>query len=312
MLGQALVLVGTMDQPRVEGAVSGQGYLPLTPIDPEMIPEETMGVAVVDPALFGADPRPALELINLKLGDTPLVLLSGPCTRATMATMVGLPTVTGIVARDHVLCDDELHHVLACVRRGPCFGFEDQLAPGTVVLERQITGSADRDPALAAVDEFASERRVRRRIRGMLQDIADELITNAVYDAPVDEAGVPLYASLDRRESVELGSAARPVLRVASDGARAAVAIEDPYGSLRLGTVRRYLSKGLAGGPDQLDAKVGGAGLGLTRVLELSDRLTIKVMRARRTEVVALVELGGARRDTASRPTSVALAEAFG
>ena len=42
-------------------------------------------------------------------------------------------------------------------------------------------------------------------------------------------------------------------------------------------TVRRYISKGLRGGADQIDTKKGGAGLGLTRIYEMVDQVIVRI-----------------------------------
>ena len=307
---RALVFVGTLDQGRVAGALAVHGFEPVTPVDVDIISSETMAVAVVDPSLAGPDPVPATELLALRMGDTPLIALSGPCSRQHLAGLVSIPTLTAIVARDHVSSDEELRHALRCLVDGPSFGLAGLVDPAAPVFTRELAGSADRDFCLQELAAFAEAQGVRRRIRLLFQDVADELLTNAIYDAPVDAQGNPLYAALDRRQSVELAAGMRPVLTFACDQAHAAIAGRDPHGSLRLATARRYLAKGLAGGPDQLDAKLGGAGLGLTRIYGMVDRMAVQVAPGVRTEVVALVELGGARRDLASRPSSLVLSEA--
>ena len=305
---RALVIVGTLDLPRVCGALEAHGFEPLAAVDVDVVPDEPMALGVVDPRLLGAQPVPGLELLSLRLGDAPLVLLAGPCPRERLAGMIAVPTVAALVARDHVSSDEELRRALGSVARGPRFGWDDLIPAGAPCFERRVSGSPDRAPCLAELADFAGTHGVRRRMCVVLQDIADELITNAVYDAPVDGAGGRPFAALDRREVVELGETAHPLVRVAIGAGVAATSVEDPFGSLRLATARRYLVKGLGGGPDQLTAKPGGAGLGLTRVYELADRLTIKVEAGRRTEVVAVLEIGGARRDSASRPPSLVLA----
>ncbi|MGM0574483.1 MAG: hypothetical protein ACQEXJ_01945 [Myxococcota bacterium] len=306
---EALLLVGTLDQARVVGALHELGLEAEVPVDPTLIPPARYAAAVVDPDVLGSDPFPALGQAMARIGDTPLVYLSGPCGRERISRMVAARCLMALVARDHVTSDEELRHALRCVTKGPRFGWEHLMAPDAAEESWTIRGSADRDGCLDAVADFCGGAGVRRRIARLVQDVADEFITNAVYDAPMDASGRRPFASLDRREDVTLPADGRPTVRVARDASHVAVSVTDPFGSLALPTVRYYLAKGLRAGPDQVDEKQGGAGLGLTRVYESVDRMTVKVAPGVRTQAMALIEIGGARLDMASRPPALVLAE---
>ncbi|MEZ4265017.1 MAG: hypothetical protein R3F39_01470 [Myxococcota bacterium] len=305
---RALLLVGMMDGPRVAGVVRALGLTPYTPVDLSLITGEPPAVCVIDPDVLGADPSGGLREVFSRVGSAPTVILSGPCSRDRLSHHVGIRTLAAIVARDHVTSDGDLSHALHAVVHGPTFGWEVELSPNAAEAGWTIVGSAGRNECLDALAAFAGERGVRRRIVRHVQDVADEMITNAVYDAPVDAAGERLYASLDRRGAVDLAEDARPTLRIACEDAQVHIAVRDPFGSLGLETVRYYLAKGLRAGDDQVDDKAGGAGLGLTRIYESVDRMTVKVERGVRTEVVATIELGGARGDMATRPAGLVLA----
>ncbi len=306
----ALLLVGTSDQARVVGALRAVGLDAETAIDHDQVGPGRRPVVVVDPDVLGPEPFAAIEDIARQAAGSPVVFLSGPCDRARLSRLLGQQSVAAVVARDHVTSDEELRHALTCVAHGPCFGWEGLMTPEADELVRTLVRSEDRDGCLDELADFLGGTGIRRRIVRRVQDVADELITNAVYDAPVDSEGRALYASLDRREQVELAPASHAVLRVARDPSHVAISMTDRHGSLAVSTVRFYLSKGLRRGDDQVDDKQGGAGLGLTRIYESVDRMTVKVTRATRTEVMAMIEIGGARRDMASRPPGLVLAEA--
>ena len=307
---RALLLVGTSDQARVVGAMRAVGLASETAIDHDLVEPRERAVVVVDPDVLGPDPFEAIDDIGLRAGGSPVVFLSGPCDRARLSRLLGQPSVAALVARDHVTSDEELRHALTCIAHGPRFGWEGLMTPEADEMVRTLVRSGDRDVVLEEVADFLAETGLRRRIVRRVQDVADELITNAVYDAPVDEAGNALYASRDRREAVELGPESHALLRVARDPSHVAISMTDRQGSLAVSTVRYYLSKGLRRGDDQVDDKLGGAGLGLTRIYESVDRMTVKVTRRACTEVMAMIEIGGARRDMASRPPGLVLAEA--
>lgn len=305
---RALLLVGMMDGPRVAGVVRDLGLTPDMPVDPTLIDQTGAAVCVIDPDVLGADPFGALREIVARVGTTPVVFLSGPCDRERLSHLVGIRTLAAIVSRDHVASEGDLRHALEAVASGPRFGWDATLAPGAAHAEWTVSGSAARDQCLDALAAFAAEHGVRRRILRHVQDVADELITNAVYDAPVDASGQRLFAALDRRSEIALDEPSQPTLRAVCDAAHVHIAVRDPFGSLGLETVRYYLAKGLRAGADQIDDKAGGAGLGLTRVYESVDRMTVKVEAGVRTEICATLELGGARGDMATRPAGLVLA----
>lgn len=304
---RALLLVGMMDGPRVTGLIRALGLKPHTPVDLSLITGAPPAVCVIDPDTLGADSTGGLREVVSRVGDAPIVILSGPCSRDRLSHHVGIRTLAAIVARDHVASEGDLVHALKAVTQGPSFGWDTALSPAAIQAEWSIAGSAVRDGCLDALGAFIAEHGVRRRIARQVQDVADELITNSVYDAPVNAAGERLFASLDRRNVVTLDEGRRPVLRVVCDDAHVHIAVRDPFGSLGLQTVRYYLAKGLRAGSDQVDTKEGGAGLGLTRIYESVDRMTVKVEPGVRTEVVATIEMGGARGDMATRPAGLVL-----
>ncbi len=306
---RAVVLVRTLDLGRVEGALRAHGLAPMGVVSAETLPRGRFRLAVLDPALLAGLTAEGLEELRDQLGTTPVVWLSGPRDREELAALVGYPTVQAVVPRDHVSSDEDLALAVESVARGPTFDWRGLTGEPREVAARSLKGSADRDPALDELDAWFEERGVRRRLRGILKDVADELITNAVYDAPVDERGVPLYASWDRRRVVVLAAAHCATFEMSVGPGRAAIAVSDPFGVLPLTTVRRYLRKGLRGGADQIDTKRGGAGLGLTRTFERVDHLVVHVHRGRRTRVGVAVETTGGRRSMAARPAGLVLAE---
>ncbi|MCA9517172.1 MAG: hypothetical protein KC635_19660, partial [Myxococcales bacterium] len=166
----------------------------------------------------------------------------------------------------------------------------------------------DRDELLAALEEYLGERGVRARIAGIVIDACEELLTNALYDAPTDADGRHIYAEVDRRHAIFLAGGSRPEVRATVTNGEVVASVRDPFGSLELAAVRRWLAKGLGAHDDQLDdTKKGGAGLGLARVFAMVDRLSIRVRPGAETEVVFAVATKGARRDMAARPTGLLL-----
>jgi hypothetical protein len=159
---------------------------------------------------------------------------------------------------------------------------------GFSALEIELRSTADRDVAAARIQDFVGALQAPRRVAEMFAELGHELIMNAMYDAPVDRDGRPKYAA-DRKAEITLAAHERPILRIATDGARLALQVRDPFGRLERHHVFDGLARGLAGG--ELDRSHGGAGLGMLVCHNASTAMVFDVAANRYTEVTALFEL---------------------
>ena len=151
---------------------------------------------------------------------------------------------------------------------------------GADAIELVMRGSRDRDPAVEALQAFATKLQVPKRLAEMIGELAHELIMNAVYDAPGHH---------DRKADVALPEAEQPTVRAASDGSVLVIQVRDPFGRLERRHVFDGLARGLAGG--EMDRSQGGAGLGMTVCHNHSGAMFFDVVAGKQTEVTAVIEL---------------------
>jgi len=154
-------------------------------------------------------------------------------------------------------------------------------------FDLDVRSTADRDAAVAKIQEFVTALQLPKRIGEMFGELAHELLMNAMYDAPIDAQGRPKYAG-DRKADIKLAESERPTVRVATDGSRLALQVRDPFGRLERRHVFDGLARGLAG---EMDQSHGGAGLGMMVCHNSSSAMFFDVVRGRSTEVTALFEL---------------------
>jgi hypothetical protein len=159
---------------------------------------------------------------------------------------------------------------------------------GYASVELEVRATADRDSAVAKIQEFVGALQLPKRVAEMFGELAHELIMNAMYDAPIDAQGHPKYAA-DRKADIRLADHERPSVRVATDGSCLALQVRDPFGRLERRHVFDGLARGLAGG--EMDQSHGGAGLGMMVCHNSSSAMFFDVVRGRSTEVTALFEL---------------------
>jgi hypothetical protein len=161
---------------------------------------------------------------------------------------------------------------------GDVFGLEKYLARGTPIGERAIASDADKRHAMGEVCAWAEAIGARRPIVHRIASVADELMMNALYDAP--------------RDGPPGGAARRAELRWGADERVIAISVADTFGALRqrdvIDHVRRARSE--RGRPRPVTAAQRGAGLGLYLVVANAAALVFNVEAGRRTEVVCLFD----------------------
>ncbi len=161
------------------------------------------------------------------------------------------------------------------------------LAWGHSWSEHTIAGLKERDELIEQVRGFCSDFQTPRQASATSQ-LADELMMNAMYDAPVDEQGQERYAH-NRNKAIELEVRERPTFGFGCDGARIVISIANPFGRLPKGAVFGGIHRGLTTG--KMDTRGGGAGLGMLLIHHAAKVLFFDVVPGRRTQVTAIVEL---------------------
>jgi hypothetical protein len=156
----------------------------------------------------------------------------------------------------------------------------------------ELRCSADKAAFQQRFDAILRENEAPGRAVRTLTFAAEELLSNALYDAPVDEQGRPRNAHLSRTEEIQLRADEKIEVEVVFGATHAGIAVKDPFGALRRPTVEASLARCLRRGADQVDGKQGGAGLGLYMMFQTACSLAVAVTSGRRTEVLAIAELG--------------------
>jgi hypothetical protein len=179
---------------------------------------------------------------------------------------------------------------------GDLFGIDKVMPWGVRTYSMLVGDYQEKSLAIGTIGDFASAMGVRRKYREQIDQCIDEMLMNALYDAPVGEDGKPLFADVSVKERVGLKVAEKAVVQYACDGEHFAVSVRDAFGSLRKATVLSYLDKCLhASGPEQIDRKAGGAGLGLYLIANSATEVYFHIFENAATEVVCCFDLTSQR-----------------
>lgn len=248
--------------------------------------------------------RAVYERFQVQRDRGRMLVLAGSKGRDDIPDILGRFGITNLLACAEEVTPDELFVTLQKVLSGNLFGLEKYLAWGARTQQHKMTKASERHRLLDEVLAFARMLHVPPRLAEAYRLAADELVTNAIFNAPVGPTGEALYASRDRTEEVVLESGQEIVVTLGSDGKNLGLSVSDPFGSLRPRTVVDYLAKCFRKGADQVDEKLGGAGLGFYCVFSALSHFAINIDPGRRTEMVGLIDIRGRFKDFATRPKS--------
>lgn len=175
------------------------------------------------------------------------------------------------------------------------FGIEKYLNYGCDVKELSTTKSSQRSEMCDSVLSSFKVLGVRSSILDRCRVSIEEMLMNAIYDAPVDSTGNPLYNHLPRSTAVNLNETQRVSMRFGCDGIFAAISVRDPFGSLKKETLFKYLKNNYSGSHDPHEGeRKGGAGRGLHQIIESADLTVFNVQTGKATEVICLWNIDNA------------------
>jgi hypothetical protein len=247
----------------------------------------SMGWSIADPAFTGL-------LARLPEGARLVPILPAPQLEGMVSLLIDPRISTVLVAEE--MSAQTVSSAVSKLLYGDLFGLEKVMPWGVRIYSMLVGDYQEKSLAIATIGDFASAMGVRRKYREQIDQCIDEMLMNALYDAPVDDDGKPLFAEVPVKERVGLKVSEKAVVQYACDGERFAVSVRDSFGSLQKTTVLQYLDKCLhASGPEQIDRKAGGAGLGLYLIANAATEIYFHIFEDRATEVVCTFDLAAAR-----------------
>jgi hypothetical protein len=290
---------------------------------PSELPELGGVVAVVVDLDVSPMESPALLIAEAKKAhpDVPVLATAGINARARLLDALCAADVDHVIPKKGslalprggmpvlgVLEGPEEHDLFAAVRRlldGPeSPGVTPYLLAGAPVHEVSVRSSGDKDQALGSIIAFAESMDLAGEKLRRVELATEELLMNALYDAPRNADGVERNAQLDRRLPVSLGADETVHMRYGCDGQTLAIAVSDPFGSLTKRAVTDRL-KMVRDGVPKPNGGVAGAGLGLVMTYSVANQLIFSISPGRLTEVTAVLHVGGSNRAAQERGTAV-------
>jgi hypothetical protein len=204
---------------------------------------------------------------------------------------------THVAAQPMPILAEELLTTVVKLIRGDAFGLEKYLAWGADVRSFPLGDTREREAAVAALAADVVVAGLPERVGSLASVIADELLTNALYAAPVDAAGERHRAREPRDQHRALTGRDAVTLRWGTDARYLAIEVRDRWGTLDDAGVAVRLASGAKKAPE-------GNGMGLPLVYACCTQLVIGTAPSALTEVLALL-------DVRYRPTELGRSASF-
>jgi len=196
-----------------------------------------------------------------------------------------------------ILAEELLTTVLKVIH-GDAFGLEKYLSWGADVRSLTLEDTGDRDAVVATLAKDVVAAGLPERAGSLASVIADELLTNALYAAPVDGAGLRFRAREARDQRRALSGRDAVTVRWATDARYLAIEVRDHWGTLDEGAIAAKLASSAKKAPEP------DGGMGLPLVYACCTQLVIGAAPSALTEVIALL-------DIRYRPTELGRAASF-
>jgi len=230
-----------------------------------------------------------LLIPRLPAGARVIVVLPRSNLAAVVDVMQSYEIVAGVMVAEDF--DMKLLSAMATrVLAGDIFGLEKHIAWGTQTHSFLVGDYQEKSLCIAQISEFAESMSVRRKYRESIEQCLDEMLMNALYDAPVDEQGRQIFSDIPTKTRISLRVEQKVVIQYACDGKQFVIGVRDAFGRLERATVLRYLHKCLHS-EQQIDRKTGGAGLGLYLITNSSTGVYFNVLPTVATEAVCTFDL---------------------
>ena len=246
------------------------------------------------PSLLTVDLRsssaPKLSDLDNIYPTVRLLCIVGSQDYGQMVECLRNPRCGSVITYDDGFEPEDFIITVTKLLHGQVFGLQKYFPWGVTLYNMEVSSYEEKSRALDVLNAYAELAGARGPVRDRMALVAEELIMNALYHAPVDDDGKHKYDHLPRKELAKMTFEKKVRITCASNGQHFAIAVQDSYGSLDKDTVVKFLAKGTKKElePEQRES---GAGLGLVTGLKNASKLVFNLAPGNGTEVIALFDL---------------------
>jgi len=148
------------------------------------------------------------------------------------------------------------------------FGLKGLLGPQAQVQTVRLARSIQKIEAVEAVRGYVVAAGFNNRMASSIANAVDEILMNAIFDAPVDAVGKQEKAAVPRTEDFVLDGRSLVELEIGFDGQTVGISAVDHFGSIDKSKILRHMSKVYSVENYKVKSSSAGAGIGLSSVFQ--------------------------------------------
>lgn len=170
----------------------------------------------------------------------------------------------------------------------------------------RVKGSKERQFIHSSISTFVETLPAYETVRESILIISDELVTNAIFNAPRDEGNQKQFAKLDRNEDVRLDHGFWAELFVMVDENDLLIGCRDPYGSIdRIPFLKRLANSYPEKKHISINMEKGGAGIGCRMILDHCTSFWVAVEKNKESLVCCVVPLRKRMKSMSESPKTI-------
>jgi CheY-like chemotaxis protein len=258
----------------------------------KVLAQRTPDLVVMDHQLALGKIGEAFQAKAKAAGATACLLLIDGDSYGDLPQLFAHGALTNLVGNPMPVLAEELTATAFKLLRGDIFGLDKYLAWGVQPRVVELDDAASRSDVVDALARDVREFGLGPRLASLASLVADELLSNALYNAPVDAADTRLRHADERHAPRPLADREQVTLSYACDARYFAIGVNDRFGSLDRTTVLTHLAKCAARtAADKVDFESTGAGMGLGLVYSCCNHLVFNLAPGQCTEVIGLMDV---------------------
>lgn len=228
--------------------------------------------------------------VDGKLADVPIVAIVDVAPGESLATTVALlakhPSVAHVIAASLLSQPLGRSHLKGLMQRLAGDREHDLLDTASLGRVAMLAKASHREARFERMQDYFSKHGMSSRTTLAIYEVAEELVMNALYNAPSE--GGYFKAPVSRAEDVTLPLDRACEISYGIENGNAFVRLRDTFGALRherlLEVLSRCNKEGVA-----LDESRGGAGLGMWRIFSAATTIAITVIPGRLTDILVRI-----------------------
>lgn len=227
--------------------------------------------------------------------------IAAPQDKAFLASVFESKALGHIIPRRYLkpAADGEFYgEIVAATDLSEPFGLQCFLGKEAQIDSLHIDESLEKGFVANALTYQLAQLKFNELIIPAVTNAVDELLMNAVYDAPTDEKGQQLYARESRNTNIKLSGKSRVEMQLGARGDQFGVTVIDHFGSMDPAVILRSIAKSFNGKQEESrNPELAGAGLGLSMILKSGGSLHFVCKPGERTEASVFFKRTDRQRD---------------